>query len=141
MFFYVVYSGPVIVIFLITSLIFAFYDFMVRRRQVKVMKRLVREDKIVADLFPAQIRARMYEDTSGSGEFDERSLVSKRHSELFSSDLENPQNFTSPPLADLYLNTTVMFGDIAGAFHRCSVCAMDGLCRSTLIHSSLVATS
>ncbi|CAB9514386.1 Receptor-type guanylate cyclase gcy [Seminavis robusta] len=108
------YAGAVVLIFAITSLIFIFYDQMVRRRQVMVMKRLIREDQIVSSLFPSQIRARMYQDNSGSNDDDARSLVSKRHVELFNEDLENPETFKSAPLADLFLNTTVMFADIAG---------------------------
>ena len=89
-------------IFAITSTIFVIYDCMVRKRQRRVMQRLIREDKIVADLFPAQIRARMYDDDDGSlddGEFatDARSLASKRHVERFKDDLENPDAFKSAP--------------------------------------------
>ncbi|CAB9521868.1 Receptor-type guanylate cyclase gcy [Seminavis robusta] len=108
------YAGAVVLIFAITSLIFVLYDQMVRRRQVKVMQRLIREDKIVSSLFPSQIRARMYQDHSGSNDDDARSLVSKRHVEMFNEDLENPETFKSAPLADLFVNTTIMFADIAG---------------------------
>ena len=87
------------------------------------MQRLIREDKIVADLFPAQIRARMYDDDDGSlddGEFatDARSLASKRHVERFKDDLENPDAFKSAPLADLYLNTTILFAGKAIVIYK-----------------------
>ena len=114
----------VVVIFAITSCIFVIYDVMVRRRQVKMMQRLVREDKIVADLFPARYRALLYDEGSDTQDNDARSLASKRHLELFSEDLENPDTFKSAPLADLYLNTTIMFADIGkfnllfGSFQR-----------------------
>ena len=96
---------------------------MVRKRQRRVMQRLIREDKIVADLFPAQIRARMYDDDDGSlddGEFatDSRSLASKRHVERFKDDLENPDAFKSAPLADLYLNTTILFAGKAVVIYK-----------------------
>eukprot|EP00980_Cylindrotheca_fusiformis_P031130 scaffold25862_cov152-Cylindrotheca_fusiformis.AAC.1 len=45
----VIYTAVVAVIFIFTSLVFLLYDYFVRRRQTKVMERIVRQDKIVSN--------------------------------------------------------------------------------------------
>jgi hypothetical protein len=54
------YTIGVLAIFAFTSLIFTIYDISVRRHQSKVMARVVRQDRIVSDLFPSNIRSRLY---------------------------------------------------------------------------------
>eukprot|EP00980_Cylindrotheca_fusiformis_P025796 scaffold14624_cov100-Cylindrotheca_fusiformis.AAC.4 len=104
------YTGGVFAIFTFTSLIFLLYDFFVRRRQEKVMDRIVRQDKIVSDVFPSAIRDRLY------GENVKQSKMNG----LVSDDLD-PLDFDrnssvdgGAPLADLFPSTSVVFADIAG---------------------------
>eukprot|EP00980_Cylindrotheca_fusiformis_P007984 scaffold1703_cov76-Cylindrotheca_fusiformis.AAC.1 len=55
------YTGVVAASFIFTSLVFLLYDYFVRRRQTKVMERIMRQDKIVSNVFPTAIRDRLYQ--------------------------------------------------------------------------------
>eukprot|EP00980_Cylindrotheca_fusiformis_P024793 scaffold12472_cov115-Cylindrotheca_fusiformis.AAC.6 len=98
-----VYTAVVVAIFAFTSLVFLLYDHFVRRRQTKFMDRIVRQDQIVSNVFPAAIRDRLY----------------GREKEGWQKDnlLDTLGGVDGPggaPLADLFLETTVVFADIAG---------------------------
>eukprot|EP00934_Nitzschia_sp_Nitz4_P004490 Nitzschia sp. Nitz4//scaffold552_size3282//1//2459//NITZ4_009273-RA/size3282-augustus-gene-0.3-mRNA-1//-1//CDS//3329554432//4480//frame0 len=106
-----VYASIVVGIFLCTSAMFFVYDFAVRNRQNKVMKRVIAQDKIVSNLFPATIRDRLYKVGDGSAGQSDTNSIGTSHN-------ENPGNnaavFGSKPIADLFLETTVLFADIVG---------------------------
>ena len=110
------------VIFLFTIAVFVIYDLTVRARQLAVMERLIKEDKIISDIFPANVRDRMYE--NGDHSFSETctsstgssAAISKRHVEMFSVHVNNPHIFKSAPIADLYLHSTVFYADIEGMY-------------------------
>jgi Adenylate and Guanylate cyclase catalytic domain len=57
-----VYALAVAGIFVLVSLIFVMYDWMVERRQEKVMHTAVRSSDIVNSLFPANVRDRLMDD-------------------------------------------------------------------------------
>jgi hypothetical protein len=57
-----VYTMAVACIFVLVSLIFVVYDWMVERRQEKVMHTAVRSSDIVNSLFPANVRDRLMDD-------------------------------------------------------------------------------
>ncbi|CAB9511914.1 Receptor-type guanylate cyclase gcy [Seminavis robusta] len=97
------FTGIVIIIFTVTAALFVFYDFAVNRRQIKVMLRLTQQDKIVADLFPQQIMTRLYNNDDSVGE-----------SGILSAGDEPQLQKEKPPIADLYLNSTVMAADLVG---------------------------
>lgn len=96
------YTVAVLLIFGFTSMVFILYDFFVGRRQRTVMDRILRQDKIVSNVFPTAIRERLYDG----------------HKSSSGDDLLGPLDFdgnaSDAPLADLFPNTTVMFADIAG---------------------------
>eukprot|EP00980_Cylindrotheca_fusiformis_P004405 scaffold934_cov132-Cylindrotheca_fusiformis.AAC.1 len=97
------YAVVVVAIFAFTSLVFLLYDYFVGRRQGKFMTRIMRQDQIVSNVFPAAIRDRLYETeqkgSKGDGLFDP---------------LGGGGGPGGAPLADLFLETTVVFADIAG---------------------------
>eukprot|EP00980_Cylindrotheca_fusiformis_P013962 scaffold3628_cov112-Cylindrotheca_fusiformis.AAC.4 len=98
------YTVVVVAIFFFTSLVFVLYDYFVGRRQRKFMARIMRQDQIVSNVFPAVIRDRLYEDEQKGSKQD---------------DLLDPLDVGAAgagraPLADLFLETTVVFADIAG---------------------------
>eukprot|EP00980_Cylindrotheca_fusiformis_P031057 scaffold25755_cov147-Cylindrotheca_fusiformis.AAC.1 len=95
------YTAIVVAIFAFTSLVFLLYDHLVGRRQRKFMARIVRQDLIVSNVFPAAIRDRLYERQQNGAQNDE---------------LLDPLSGGTggAPLADLFLETTVMFADIVG---------------------------
>eukprot|EP00980_Cylindrotheca_fusiformis_P015485 scaffold4363_cov125-Cylindrotheca_fusiformis.AAC.5 len=97
------YTVVVVAIFAFTSFVFLLYDYLVGRRQRKFMFRIKRQDQIVSNVFPAAIRDRLYEGdqkgTKDDGLFDP---------------LCSGVGARGAPLADLFLETTIVFADIAG---------------------------
>eukprot|EP00980_Cylindrotheca_fusiformis_P024481 scaffold11948_cov126-Cylindrotheca_fusiformis.AAC.1 len=98
-----VYTTVVVAIFAFTSLVFLLYDHFVGRRQRKFMDRIVRQDQIVSNVFPTAIRDRLY------GQEKEGSQQNGLLDTLGGGDGPG-----GAPLADLFLETTVVFADIAG---------------------------
>eukprot|EP00980_Cylindrotheca_fusiformis_P027885 scaffold22563_cov128-Cylindrotheca_fusiformis.AAC.2 len=109
-----IYTIVVVVIFVFTSLVFLLYDFSVGRRQRTVMDRIVKQDKIVSDVFPTAIRDRLYgnqakKTTSGHyNEADEGTLG------LDETIYGKSSGIGSTPLADLFPSVTVVFADLVG---------------------------
>ena len=96
------FTAFIVAVFAFTSLIFILYDFFVRRRQNIVMQRVIRQDKIMANVFPSNIRDRMLLDDG-------------RHNDNSDTDLLDDNNiFGSAPLAELYPSATIVFADIVG---------------------------
>eukprot|EP00980_Cylindrotheca_fusiformis_P025174 scaffold13215_cov114-Cylindrotheca_fusiformis.AAC.3 len=105
----VIYTVVVAVIFIFTSLVFLLYDYFVRKRQTKVMERIMRQDKIVSNVFPTAIRDRLYESQ------EKQKGKNMKNLDLDDLDFEGDSNIScSAPLADLFPSTTVIFADIAG---------------------------
>ena len=102
-----IYTTVVVLIFVFTSLVFVLYDFFVNRRQAKVMARIVRQDKIVSNLFPTAIRDRLYESNSAED-------LRQRKADIDPDDFDNNEIFSASPLADLFPAVTVVFADISG---------------------------
>eukprot|EP00980_Cylindrotheca_fusiformis_P021261 scaffold8180_cov87-Cylindrotheca_fusiformis.AAC.1 len=109
-----VYTIIVAVIFIFTSLVFLLYDYFVRKRQTKVMERIMRQDKIVANVFPTAIRDRLYQSQ------EKQKNNENPQQDGFSSsfgDFEfggNSISSGSAPLADLFPSVSLTFADIVG---------------------------
>jgi len=95
--------------FVFTSLVFFFYDIMVKRRQDRVMERIIRQDKIVLNTFPKAIRDKLYKDKNYD---DQRSRGSQ--SQLSGFNTSDNDIFGSGQIAELYPSATVIFADIVG---------------------------
>jgi hypothetical protein len=138
------YTGAAIAIFLLTALVFIVYDWLVEKRQDKVMTTATRSTAIVSSLFPENFRDRIMveqqQDNADSGDKGKNSnngdgwkldhIVGRRSSyssphhqqQRCHSQHPHPQPRGIPtgtfsfqkPIADLFPNTTVLFGDIAG---------------------------
>jgi hypothetical protein len=123
-----VYALLVFAIFVFTSLVFIIYDCMVRRRQQKVMTSAKRTNDIVASLYPANVRSRLFQ-ISDSHSQVEGKLHRKPRTSSFGANREcksaeslnateikeTPTSiYGSAPIADLFPSTTVFFLDIAG---------------------------
>jgi hypothetical protein len=50
----------VFAVFFFTSLVFVLYDYIVQKRQAKVMASAIRTNNIVSSLFPLSVRDRLY---------------------------------------------------------------------------------
>eukprot|EP00980_Cylindrotheca_fusiformis_P020401 scaffold7425_cov66-Cylindrotheca_fusiformis.AAC.2 len=110
----IIYTVVVVVIFLFTTLVFLLYDFFVGRRQTTVMDRIVKQDRIVSDVFPTAIRDRLYENQTKNG-------MNGNHVEEDDGLLGLDETFygrsstiRSAPLADLFPSVTVVFADLVG---------------------------
>ena len=87
---------------------------MVQRRNEKIVLNAARSNAIVSSLFPSQIRDRLI---GASNENNAATLNSPRNLKAFlkskGTGSEN-EYFDSKPLADLFLEVTVIFADIVG---------------------------
>ena len=107
-----VYAVTVLSCFIITALGFLVYDVLVQRRQAKVMKSAARTNKIVASLFPENVRDRLMEEAdlenrkSNPGNFLNNG--EKKVGSLFDGELTSEAIFGSKPIADLFPETTIM---------------------------------
>mmetsp|Transcript_38660 Transcript_38660/g.93458 ORF Transcript_38660/g.93458 Transcript_38660/m.93458 type:complete len:618 (+) Transcript_38660:112-1965(+) len=107
------YTGIVALVIFSTVSVFIMYDIMVARRQRKVMKRVDTQHRLVSDMFPETFRDRLYKIGDASeGASDGMSVGSEW--QLSSSPHHGNKASSRRPIADLFLETTVIFIDIAG---------------------------
>jgi sensor histidine kinase YesM len=66
-----VFAAVVFCVFLFTTLVFVFYDYLVQRRQNKVLSTAQRTAKIVTSLFPKEIGKRLLEESAQQQEKEE----------------------------------------------------------------------
>jgi class 3 adenylate cyclase len=108
-----IYTTAVALVFLVTAIVIIFYDMLVTKQQEKTMRSAIRSNKLVASLFPENVRDRIMsanagEDTSGKSNF----LNSEDNLKL--GEANSNGVYTTRPIADFFSNTTIMFADIAG---------------------------
>lgn len=104
----ILYSAAVAGIFLFTSTVFLLYDLAVRRRQNKVMARVITQDKIVSTLFPATIRDRLYgigDRMNGGSDGHSTSTGASAKDQLDLNEVNSPAVYGKKPIADLFLET------------------------------------
>lgn len=104
----IVYSVAVAGIFLFTSSVFLIYDLAVRRRQNKVMARVITQDKIVSNLFPATIRDRLYgigDRMNGGSDGHSTSTGASAKDLLDLNEVKSSAVYGKKPIADLFLET------------------------------------
>ena len=133
-----IYSLAVSLVFLVTVISFIVYDFLVERRQKKLLDSAERSGKIVSSLFPAMVRDRLFKHNNSMPEEEEEqkkkekgvkrilkaTSVAENTNRLkkFMSQTDAPESDDSltaisnsaPPIADLYNDCTILFADIAG---------------------------
>ncbi|KAL9181073.1 hypothetical protein ACHAXT_009878 [Thalassiosira profunda] len=129
-----IFALAVSLVFLVTVASFIIYDSLVERRQKKLLENAERSGKIVSALFPAMVRKRLFDNPNQKASIHEeekqgggvknmfkantgnklrlKKFMNAQHSQM--SDSETALSGYSPPIADLYTDTTVMFADIAG---------------------------
>jgi hypothetical protein len=121
-----------VIIFLFTSAVFVFYDIMVERRQKLVLSTATKTSAIVSSLFPSSVRAELMKEQDEKERERAAFMESpKRRLKTFLNDddantahasaVSPATAYASKPLAELYADTTVFFGDIAGftAWSKC----------------------
>jgi len=124
-------------VFLIMIGAFVAYDEFQRRRNVKVVYNAARSNELLTSVFPKSIRDRLLPTAEETGKANRRGSAQNGTTGNFANFFMNPnkgklQNFldgenstntddeevaesiVDKPIADLFLDTTVMFADIAG---------------------------
>lgn len=119
------YALVVLSVFVCTSMLFFLFDFLMTRQRNRVMDTAKKQNAIVSSLFPKNIQAKMMQDL----ENNKLSKIGKAGLKSYLFDTQTPSrndvNNTeasaiggfsdkSKPIADLFPETTIMFGDIAG---------------------------
>ncbi|CAB9517992.1 Receptor-type guanylate cyclase gcy [Seminavis robusta] len=92
--------------FVLVAICFYIYDWFVHDRQTKMVESAAHTNAIVTSLFPGECRDRML-DGGGDGKDGLSSFLSLK-------DASTSGDTSSKPLADLYLDTTVLYADICG---------------------------
>ena len=114
------YAFIVLVVFLFTTGLFFFFDWLTRRQQRKVLNTAMRQNALVSSLFPKSIQAKMFSqlDEDGTNKLSQvgkagiRNYLVEAGGDAAAADAKNIDK--SKPIADLFPETTVMFADIAG---------------------------
>lgn len=104
----ILFAVAVAGIFIFTSVVFFGYDFAVRRRQRKVMSRVITQDKIVSNLFPPTIRDRLYgigDRMNGASDSHSTSTGNSAKDLLDLNEVHSPGVYGARPIADLFLET------------------------------------
>jgi Adenylate and Guanylate cyclase catalytic domain len=112
----------VVMAFLFTMGLFLFYNRLVERRQQMVLTKAVESRAFVSSLFPKSIAERILKDnnesdtaeTTMSSKGKIRSWLDPAITNTGAKSLVKQSPLLLKPMADLFLNTTVMFADIAG---------------------------
>uniref|UniRef100_A0A7S3L1G7 Phosphodiesterase n=1 Tax=Amphora coffeiformis TaxID=265554 RepID=A0A7S3L1G7_9STRA len=102
-------------LFGVVAIAFLVYDFFVLKRNQKIVDAAARSNAIVASVFPATIRDRLFEENENrSGNFNKaRRLKNLMHDGLILDDDEDDL-VKSEPIADLFPEVTLFFADICG---------------------------
>jgi class 3 adenylate cyclase len=114
----VVLAVIVLSIFVFTSAVFILYDFLVRRRQAKVLALATKQNAVVSSLFPTSVKNRIIADAdSGRQTKNSTGRLGLKDFLAGKDNFEPEEQVTSrnsKPIADLFSETTIMFADIAG---------------------------
>ena len=126
-------AGIVAATFVFIGIIFCLYDAAVHMRQKRILKVASQSEKILSVLYPKTIRDRLFGLEKKEEEGSSANIAKKKQkkSDLIkaaryelknyvksssspAANLEALEDLGSKPIADLFLNATVLFADIAG---------------------------
>lgn len=105
----ILFTVVIVSVFIITSLIFVIYDFVVEKRQTVVMNKAVQSTQVVNTLFPEGVRDRLFD-----------APATKVQKSFLTSDVDESVRVKDDTVADIHENCTVFFADIAGFTQWCS---------------------
>jgi len=128
------YTAIVVLVFVFTAMVFILYDYLVQRRQDKVMATAKRTNAIVSSLFPSNVRDRILADAKEQAEAD---IEAKRSGGIFgggggagknklkefldediAAKEKQVQAYDTKPIADLFPNTTIMVRSFCSFFYK-----------------------
>lgn len=106
-----IYTTVVVLIFCLTGLVFALYDYFVHVRQEKLHATAKRTNEIVASMFPKEFQKRVMDDAK-----DKATTTLNKYAPTEVPGLGGlgHEIFKTKPIADLFNEVTVMFADIVG---------------------------
>ena len=113
-----IFFFTIVLAFILTGILFVYYDRMMTRRQEKVKADAKRTNAIVSSLFPANVRDRLFQEGNETANQKNKGLQKlkdkSRSFGLLEEDESEDTTLKSKPIADLFPEVTVMFADIAG---------------------------
>lgn len=109
----VLFAVIVAMTFVFTSFIFVLYDFWVERRQKVVMTSANKTNAIVTQLFPSNVRERMYQADRSISNSSSRGQRKPLRNPSYDSE-QVGTSLNGPPIADIFPNSTVIFADLVG---------------------------
>ena len=108
----IIYTAVVVISFLFTFAIFSIYDCFVGARQRKTMETALRTTRIISNLFPAAVRARLLEDVAQHPQDKSLGTGMKKKDQQQEERLDSSSTSTSGvPIADLFPSATIMFAE------------------------------
>ena len=107
----------VIAVFVFTGAIFLVYNYLVELRNTAVVRTATDTQAIVSNMFPKGFRDRLVDQHH---ETENTLAAPKRGIKSFLEAPKTGSGDNSKPLAELFLNTTVMFADVSGKSHKTS---------------------
>ncbi|CAB9504323.1 Receptor-type guanylate cyclase gcy [Seminavis robusta] len=108
-----IYAVVLAALFLFTSAVFLFYDYMVEKRQKVVMTSAQQSGKLVSDLFPESVRDQLYQARQEQAKARESQAGWQNNN---GADLGGAADSIEhkAAIASLYPKTTIFFADLAG---------------------------
>ena len=106
-----IYAAVVAVTFLLVAIVFYVYDIFVQQRNQNLLAKAAQSNAIVTSLFPAHLKEKLMQEREQTQALKKKGNL-KTYLKL-NSNLDNEKD-TSKPLADPYLDATVVFADISG---------------------------
>ena len=112
-----VFAAVVAATFALVAVVFFVYDMFVQRRNERLIANAAQSNAIVSSLFPSNIRDRLINNPEGrdalkAGDKSSRQLTNLK--QVMSGDINQANEENNKPIADLFLDCTVLFADIAG---------------------------
>jgi len=110
-----IFASVILAVFICTIGVFAFYDWMVARRQAKVLGAAKTTTAIIIQsLFPKNVGERLLADAREKAVAKEKQPKGKLDFLLEEENNKTDNPFQSDPIAEYYTDTTIMFADIVG---------------------------
>ena len=100
--------------FLLVAVAFFIYDLMVQRRNEKIVMNAARSNAIVSSLFPSQIRDRLIGANNEGNAVIHKSPTNLKAFLNKKGTGNDNESFDTKPLADLFLEVSVIFAGIVG---------------------------
>lgn len=118
-----IFALIVMLTFVVVAIAFVVYDILVQRRNQNIFNNAARSNAVISSLFPGTLRDRVLEQSSyGIGTNDKTRMKSLlTDGEFGKKGLANIGGTTSStkPLADLFLETTIMVSRTTFSFSSC----------------------